>query len=197
MPKSLNVLPHPALKPEVTKCALLEGNVEEWIVCCSQRFVALARRIARDDSLAEDALQASWIKILQSINRAYFDGPKACPWVSRIVANTARDVRRQRRRRGEVPLFEIQAPVRTPEELAQEKQMLMLLREMIALLPDTYRQVIEMRVVEGLSTRQTADTLHVTQANVKTRLHRAVTMLKRTLDARLKTAPSSEFETKG
>ena len=197
MPKSLNVLPHPALKPEVTNCALLEGNVEEWIVCCSQRFFALARRIARDDSLAEDALQTSWIKILQSINRAYFDGPKACPWVSRIVANTARDVRRQRWRRGEVPLFEIQAPVRTPEELAQQKQMLTLLREMITLLPDTYRQVIEMRVVEGLSTRQTADTLHVTQANVKTRLHRAVTLLQRTLDARLKTAPSSEFETKG
>ena len=68
VPKSLNVLPNPVLKPEVTDCALLEGNLEEWIVCCSQRFFPLARRIAQDDSLAEDALQTSWIKILQSIN---------------------------------------------------------------------------------------------------------------------------------
>ena len=90
MPKSLNILPNPALKPEVTACALLEGNLEEWIACCSQRFFPLARRIAGDNSLAEDALQVSWIKILQSINHAYFDGPKACPWVSQIVANTAR-----------------------------------------------------------------------------------------------------------
>ena len=95
VPRRLNVLPNPALKPEVTDCALLEGNLEEWIVCCSQRFFPLARRIARDDSLAEDALQTSWIKILQSINHAYFNGPRACPWVSRIVANTAKDVRRR------------------------------------------------------------------------------------------------------
>ena len=53
---SLNVLPNPALKPEVTDCALLEGNLEEWIVCCSRRCFPLARRIAWDDRLAEDAL---------------------------------------------------------------------------------------------------------------------------------------------
>jgi len=197
MPKSLNILPNPALKPEVTDCALLEGNVEEWIVCCSQRFFPLAQRIAGDNSLAEDALQTSWIKILQSINHAYFDGPKACPWVGKIVANTAKDIRRQGRQRREVPLFEVGAPGRTPEDLAHEKKLLALLREMITLLPETYRQVIELRVYEGLSTRQAADTLHVTQSTIKIRLHRAVKMLQRTLDARLKTAPSSEFETKG
>ncbi len=196
MPKSLNVLPNPALKPEVTDCALLEGNLEEWIVCCSQRFFPLARRIARDDCLAEDALQTSWIKILQSINHAYFNGPKACPWVSRIVANTAKDIRRQRSRQGEVPFVEIKAPGRTPEDLAQEKQLLALLREMISLLPDTYRQVIELRVYEGLSTRQTADLLHVSRVNVRTRLHRAVKMLQRSLDARLQTAPLNEFKMK-
>jgi len=197
MIKHLTVLPNPSLKPGVTDCPLLEGNLEEWIVCCSHRFFPLARRISRDNSLAEDALQISWIKILQSINQSYFDGPKACPWVSRIVANTAKDICRQRRRRREVPIFEIEAPGRTPEDLLQEKQMLTLLREMVSLLPDTYRQVIELRVYEGFSTRQTADTLHVTQSNVKIRLHRAVTMIQRTLDARLKTAQPRAFKTKG
>ena len=69
----------------------MDGNLEEWIVCCSQRFFPMARRIARDDRLAEDALQVSWIKILQSINDLYFDGLKACPWVSRIVVNSAKN----------------------------------------------------------------------------------------------------------
>ena len=195
MHKSLNVLPNPALKPEVTDCALLEGNTEEWIVCCSQRFFPLARRIAGEDSLAEDVLQTSWIKILQSINHAYFDGPKACPWVGKIVANTAKNVRHQRQHRREEPLFEVQEPSRSPEDLAQERQMLVLLREMISLLPETYRQVIELRVYDGLSTRQTADLLHVSQGNVRTRLHRAVRSLQRSLDARLKTDPPSEFKT--
>ena len=184
MTKSLNVLPNPALKPKVTDCALLEGNVEEWIICCSQRFFPLARRIARDDSVAEDALQISWIKILQSINHAYFNGPKACPWVGKIVANTAKDMSRQQRRQREVPLFEVNAPEKTPEDLAQEKQMLVLLREIISLLPETYRQVVELRVYEGFSTRQTADLLHVSRSNISTRLNRTVKLLQEPLDAR-------------
>ena len=49
--------------------------------------------------------------------------------MSRIVANTAKDVLRRRRRRREVPFFEAEVPGRTPEDLAQEKQMLVLLRE--------------------------------------------------------------------
>ena len=196
MPKDLNILPSPALKPEVTDCALLEGNMEEWIACCSQRFFPLARSIARDDSLAEDALQISWIRILQSINHAYFDGPKACPWVSRIVSNSTKDVSRRRRRRSEVPLFEVEAPGQTPEDLAQEKQMLILLREMIALLPKTYRKVIELRLYEGFSTRQTADFLHVSRSNVSTRLNRAVKLLQRCIDSRIHAPSHRGFRTK-
>ena len=185
MPKSLNVLPNPVLKPKDTDCPLLEGNLEEWIVCCSQRFFPLARRIAGEDSLAEDTLQISWVKVLQSINRAYFNGPKACPWVATIVANAARDEVRQRGRRREVPLFDVPSPDCTPEALAQERQLLTLLREMISRLPETYRQVIDLRMVEGLSTRQTAELLHVSRGNVRVRLHRAVRLLQRYLDSRL------------
>ena len=125
---------------------------------------------------------------MQAVNHAYFDGPKACPWVSTIVANAAKDVRRQRFRRGEVPLLEVEDPGRTPEALAQEKQMLALLQEIVSLLPDTYRQVVELRLYEGLSTRQTAQRLHVSGSNVTTRLNRAVQMLQRRLAARTQTA---------
>ena len=194
MPKSLDVLPNPDLGPRVRDCALLEGHKEEWIACCSQRFLPLARRIAGDDSLAEDALQISWIKVLQSVNHAYFKGPKACPWVSRIVANTAKDVNRQRRRRREVPFLETPDPGRTAEDLVQEKQMLALLREMISLLPETYRQVIELRLYEGLSNRQAADLLHVSRSNVSTRLSRAVRLLQRRIDARTRPAPHGGSE---
>lgn len=197
MAKNLRVLPNPALKPEVTNCALLERDMEGWIVCCSQRFFPLARLIAGEDSLAEDVLQASWLKILQSIHRAYFNGPKACPWVGKIVANTAKDIRRQRQHRREVRLFEAQAPSRSPEDLAQEKQMLVLLREMISLLPDTYRQVIELRLIEGLSTRQTSDLLHVSRSNVSSRLNRAVTLLQQRLDSRIQSVSSKGLRMKG
>lgn len=181
----LDILPNPALKHQVRGCPLLEGNMEQWIVCCSHRFFPLARRIAGEDSLAEDALQTSWLKILQAINNAYFDGPKACSWVGKIVANAARDQNRQRRRRRETPLVPIRTDDQSPADLFQERQMLALLREMVTLLPDTYRQVIDLRIYEELSTREIADRLHLTRSNVRVRLHRAVRLLQRSLDARL------------
>lgn len=162
--------------------------MEEWIVCCTQRFCPLARRIAKDDSLAEDALQISWIKVLQSINRAYFNGPVACSWVAKIVANTAKNIDRQRYQHAEIPLVEIEAPVRSPEDLALEKQRLVLLREMISLLPETYRQVIDLRIYKGFSTQQTANLLYISPSNVSTRLNRAVRLLRKRVNARIQSA---------
>ena len=67
MADDFHVLPTLELKQAAKDCPLLEGDLEAWIVCCSRRFFPLARRIAGDDSLAEDVLQTSWIKILQSM----------------------------------------------------------------------------------------------------------------------------------
>lgn len=190
MPDDLHVLPTPELRQAAQGCPLLEGKPEAWIRCCSQRFFPLAKRIAGDDSLAQDALQLSWIKILQTA-RTCRGGPKACAWVHSIVANSARDVRRKAPRRGEVPLSEEQEgqredPGQNPEALAQEKELLRLLREMVVLLPDIYRQVVDRRVYQGFSSRKTAAQLHISSSDVDTRLSRAVEMLKRRLDTRLK-----------
>lgn len=181
-----HVLPPSNFKHAATSCALLENNPEEWIKCCSRRFFPLARRIAGDDDLAEDALQTSWIKILQT-TRFCRGGPKACPWVHTIVTNTAKDVRRKARHVGQVSFSEEpEDPGQDPEDLAQEKELLRLLREMVVLLPDIYRQVVDLRVYQGLSSRKTSERLHISSSDVDTRLSRAVEMLKRRLDIRLK-----------
>lgn len=187
MPEDFHVLPTPELRKAAQDCPLLEGNPEAWIRCCSQRFFPLAKRIAGDDSLAEDVLQVSWIKILQAA-RTCRGGPKACPWVHTIVSNTARDVRRKARRLGQVSLAAEgpEDPGQSLEALAQEKELLRLLREMVVLLPDAYRQVVDLRVYQGFSSRKTAERLHISSSDVDTRLSRAVGMLKRRLDIRLK-----------
>ena len=188
MPDDFHILPTPELKQAVKDCPLLEGDVEGWIVCCSRRFFPLARRIAGEDELAEDVLQASWIKILQAINHARFEGPKACPWVHKVVTNTARNVHSQQIRRSETSLREgreLPSLALDPEARAREEELVALLRVMIELLPVTYRQVLEMRVYQGLSSQQTAERLHISRSTVSTRLHRAVKLLKSRLDARV------------
>ena len=63
--------------------------------------------------------------------------------------------------------------------------MLALLGEIVSLLLDTYRQIIKLRVYKHLSTKQTADLLHISRSNVRVQLHRAVRLLQRQIDARL------------
>ena len=184
MSGDFHVLPTPKLKRAAKDCPLLECNSEAWIVCCSRRFFPLAKRIAGDDGLAEDVLQTSWIKILQSINHACFDGPEACPWVRRIVTNTAKDYHKQRVRRHEDPFQGGRTSTQDPEALAQERELLVLLREMIDLLPGTYRQVIKLRLYQGLSNKQISRRLHLSRGNVAVRMNRAIALLKCRIDAR-------------
>jgi len=184
MSDHFHILLPPKLKRAAEDCPLLEGNSEAWIVCCSHRFFPLAKRIARDDDLAYDVLQTSWLKILQSINHASFSGPKACPWVHQIVANTAKELHGKQVRRREYPLDDQAAPTGDPEALAQERELLVLLKEMIDLLPGTYRQVIKLRLYQGFSTKEISQHLHISRGNVAVRMNRAISMIKWRIDAR-------------
>ncbi len=183
------IVPTPALERAAQDCCpLLAGDEarEDWIACCSRRFFPLAKRIAEDDDLAREALQVSWIKIFQAANVS-LKGPTACPWVASIAANSAKDLRRQQRRRREVPLETVRIRSAGPdlEAMVQERQLLTLLHEMIEMLPDTYRRVVELRLQEGFSTKQTARHLGISRSNVTTRLNRAVRMLKRSIKSRM------------
>jgi RNA polymerase sigma-70 factor (ECF subfamily) len=56
------------------------------------------------------------------------------------------------------------------------------LRRALNQLPPSYRIVVVMREIEGLSTREAAEVMGVSEANVKTRLHRARLMLRKELE---------------
>lgn len=174
------VLPSPTLDRAAKACPLLETEKAkgEWISCCTRRFFPLARRIAGDDDLAMDVLQVSWIKVLQAANVG-LGGPKACPWVAAVVANSAKDALRRQNRRREVSLDLRGDPAVRPtaESRAYEQEMLQLLREMVAVLPEIYRQIVELRLDEHLSTEEAAERLGIPRSTAASRLHRAVKML--------------------
>jgi len=56
------------------------------------------------------------------------------------------------------------------------------LREALKKLPPSYRMIVVMREMDGLSTREVATVAGISEANVKTRLHRARLMLRRYLE---------------
>lgn len=185
------VLPSAELDRAARSCPLLEGREEAWIACCSKRFFPLARRIAGNNDLALDALQETWVKVLQAVHTCR-SGSLACAWVRPIVTNSARDI--HRRRHAEVQLHseaDQRQDIRmSVEDQATEAQLLRLLQEIISTLPQMYREVLELRYGQERSTEETAELLHISRSNVATRLDRAVSMIRKRVKERLETANS-------
>lgn len=184
---SLPTLKAERLASAARACPLLDSDPEAWVACCSKRFLPLARRIAGDDDLANDILQESWVKILEAVH-GYRGGPPACAWVRVVVENCGKD--RQRKRKHDASggnpreLETLEDPTRSPEALVIQRELTEVLLEMIAVLPETYRHVVELRYRAELSTKETAELLQISPGAVAVRLHRAVSMLRSRLEAR-------------
>jgi RNA polymerase sigma-70 factor, ECF subfamily len=74
-------------------------------------------------------------------------------------------------------------PGRDPENQAINASLRGRLRRSLAAVPRPYRVVVVLREIEGLSTREVAEVLGISEVNVKTRLHRARLALREHLDA--------------
>lgn len=66
-----------------------------------------------------------------------------------------------------------------------QRQLLQMAEQASDNLPEVYRIVFMARVVEGLSVEDTADVLGLKPATVKTRLHRARTLVRQELEAQI------------
>ncbi len=72
----------------------------------------------------------------------------------------------------------------TPEQRLARAQLNHLLEQLVDELPETYRSVFMLREVQQLSTAEVAETLDLTQDNVKQRLSRAKALLRDALERR-------------
>ena len=141
----------------------------------NQRLFRVARALLRDDSEAEDVLQEAYVRAYSRLGQ--LEQPdRLASWLTHIVVHEAKA--RLRRRGRVVELKEmnvrtLRSPAIDPEEQAMGKQLQAVLADAIDALPVGYRTVFVLRDLEGLSTAEVADSLHLSEMAVKMRLHRA------------------------
>lgn len=80
-------------------------------------------------------------------------------------------------------LPEPHADSRSPEDELDEATRREQLRKALLRLPGTQREVVVLRDLEGLSTREVSDVVGISEDNVKQRLHRARVALRAALEA--------------
>ena len=154
--------------------------VEEY----SPMIYLLGLKMLNNPQDAEDILQETFIKAYKHIDK--FDGRSSVStWLYRIAINEA--LMSLRKKRPDTVSFDVpsifetepQEPLQIvdwcclPEEEFLSAESRIRLDEAAERLPDSLRVVFVLRDIEGLSTRETAEVLDISEMAVKTRLSRA------------------------
>ena len=192
----------PAVSQEASDADLVRqaraGQVEafEALVNRHERLVySLALRILRQDQDAEDVTQETFLSAMEHLDG--FRGDSSfTTWILRIATHAALKVLRKRRgldtvsldagtdpdSDGPLPHPEYIADWRqSPRQLVHQRETARLIEQALDELDEKHRLVFLLRDVEGLSVRETAGMLGLSEANVKVRLLRARLQLREQL----------------
>jgi RNA polymerase sigma-70 factor, ECF subfamily len=162
----------------------------------NRRLYRLARGILRSDNEAEDVVQETYVRAFTHLDG--FRGESGLStWLSRIAINEA--LGRVRSRKPHVELealpeatldaqiiqFPVSSAAGDPEKSMAQREIQRVVEHAIDELPDIFRMVFIARVMEGMNLEETAELLGVKPETVKTRLHRARTMLRENVEKKI------------
>jgi RNA polymerase sigma-70 factor (ECF subfamily) len=173
-----------------------ETAVRSIMQANNRRLYRLARGILRNDAEAEDVVQETYVRAFTHLESFRGDSSLAT-WLARIAMNEA--LGRLRRQRPNVEIdtlapgemeaqiiqFPLSAATEDPEKSMAQREIQHVVEHAIDELPEAFRIVFITRVIEGMNVEETADILGLKPETVKTRLHRARTLLRDNVEKKI------------
>ena len=139
----------------------------------------LARRVLRDDALAEDAVQEGFLAAWRSAPRFVPERAKASTWLLTLEHRRAVDLGRREERRRAEPLEEAPVPTATGTD---EAVWLTLERERVqralSALPDQQREALELAYYGGFTQSELAERLGQPIGTIKSRMFNGLSRLR-------------------
>ena len=176
----------------------------------NRRLYRLARVTLRNDSDAEDALQEAYLRAFRAIDQFRGDASLGT-WLSQLVMNECLNRLRKQARRdgiakmvcaqpaddGDAPDLEtnaMDAPLAdSPEDALARSQLRALIERKLDDLPEAFAAVFVLRGVEELSVEETAQSLGIPEATVRSRYFRARGLLRESLSRHIDLAQRDVF----
>jgi RNA polymerase sigma-70 factor, ECF subfamily len=184
-----------------------ESAFVELIDAYGAMMLRVAQMFVRDRATAEEVVQETWLAVLNGIDR-FEERSSLKTWIFRILTNRAK-TRGQRDGRM-VPFSSLAgageegdpsvdpdrflgpdsatpgawaAPPRAwPEDRVLEQETLGVIEMAIEKLPETQREVIRLRDVEGWTPMEVTEALEITDGNQRVLLHRARSKVRAALE---------------
>ena len=142
-----------------------------------KKIYAVALRILGDQTRAEDAAQQTWLKLVQNWDRvSALSWEETEGYAVTVSKNCALDILRAERRTTAFPEdWDPPAQETHPEEYDY-------LVSLIQALPENYRRILELKLVEEETNKEIARRLGIKESTVAVRVMRGRTMLKERLE---------------
>lgn len=144
-------------------------DIEQYIWQDRERFYRLAFTYVRNREDALDIVSESIVKAIKN-HRRLRDEKAVTAWFFSIVTRTALDFIRRRKRTA--PL--VQVPEQGIEDRHQDPDLM----DAMACLPEELRMIVILRFFEDMKIAEIAQVLRQNENTVKSRLYRALGMLK-------------------
>ncbi|MBC6989872.1 RNA polymerase sigma factor [Hymenobacter sp. BT491] len=148
----------------------------------NQRLYRAGIAVLGDAEAVEEAMQNAWVKAYEHLSK--FEGRASfATWLTRILLNECLMGQRRQRRFVDLdtapnPTELAQPDERTPLQAVLNDELRQALEAAVCELPAKYRSVFVLRAVEGMNVSETAQSLGLTETNVKVRLLRARAQLR-------------------
>jgi RNA polymerase sigma factor (sigma-70 family) len=159
-------------------CAGDVGAVEKLLVVCQPDLRRFARRTCSTSEDVEDAVQVALWQLYRKIG-ALRTVTTFASWMFKIIERECYRLFRARSR--------LQSLDRSLEETLRQDPLPLELRTdliaAIAALPDSYREILVLRDIDEMTAQEAAKQLNISVDAVKSRLHRARSMIREHLFA--------------
>ena len=177
-----------------------EAAFVELVRRYQQRLVRLAEATVGSRAVAQEVTQDTWLAVMRGVDR--FEGRSSFKtWLFRILLNRARTAAHREQRAGQADetadeRFDANGAWAIPPEPWAERaddrllaaQLADRVRALLPELPETQRQVVVLRDVEGIASSEVTELLGLSDGNQRVLLHRGRARLRRLLSEEV-TAP--------
>lgn len=141
----------------------------------------LRRKVSNDDFVAEDLTSQTFEKALRNIKGFQWKGVSFSAWLYTIANNTLIDFYRKHKNTADITPehFEnLKDPADLTEDVIIEKDTGDRIKQVLDQLNGREREIINLKFYDGLSNKEIAEKLNISETNVSTIIYRTVKKLK-------------------
>ena len=141
-----------------------------------QPMYRIAYAVLRNSSLAEDAVSEAFLRMTKRLNRiGEAESPKTRSYVIKVIKSTSIHIYRKNKQFyiHELPIDEETMQVPDPSANVEEMVLTEDTDEMLSAVSETDRKIILLRCSNGLSWREVAGKMSLTESSVRKRFERA------------------------